>query len=260
MSFLNGIELPVDWSDITVDEFNALNSIDREEHGFFGYMLERYCILAGIDSDDDRIEDVPIKELNKEITKLKFLNIQPSFQVQKKVQDKKLIPFNKLTLGAFIDLEYYIQDHVKSISKIFAVLYRNYKQDEWGNEIYEPYTFDMNVREAEFDMMHIKELYAVVGEYIKWRNQLIDTYKVLFDGGETNEELTEEETEGLQSHEIQQLKRDIERQESLKKFSWQKLVFDLAGEDITKMKSVFELPALLVFNNMSMNAVLTKNK
>jgi len=140
------------------------------------------------------------------------------------------------------------------------VLYRNYKQDEWGNEIYEPYTFDMNVREAEFDMMHIKELYAVVGEYIKWRNQLIDTYKVLFDGGETNEELTEEETEGLQSHEIQQLKRDIERQESLKKFSWQKLVFDLAGEDITKMKSVFELPALLVFNNMSMNAVLTKNK
>lgn len=255
MEFLDNIELPHSWKDITVEEFKELKSIDTAELGFFGAQLERFCILAGIDSDDDRIEDIPISVLNKHIAKLQFLNLEPSLQIRNKVSDFTLMPFTKLTLGAYIDIDKWLENPVENFNKIIAVLYRRTRENEWGEIEYEPYRYDINKRAESFEYAYIEDVYAAYIEFNKFRNSIIDRYKFLFDTDEDGE-LTEEESEGLEQEDINDLNEYLKKLEEKKKFAWQDLAYKLAGEDVTKMRDVLELPVIMVFNNLAMNKVM----
>jgi hypothetical protein len=257
VTFLNELELPQSWSDITVEEYVELNSIDKEVFGFFGVQLEKFCILTGIDSDDDRIEDVPISVLNKYISKLHFLNLEPSQQVKMTVGDFVLIPFTKLTLGAYIDIDEYLKEPIKNFSKIISVIYRRKKVNEWGEVEYEPYTYDINKRAELFDGSYIMDVYGAFSELIKFREKFIDKYKFLFDTDEEGD-LTEEEKEGLRPEDVEDINEYLKKLETKKKFAWQDLAYKLANEDVTKMREVFNLPLIMVFNNLAMNKVMTE--
>ena len=255
MEFLDNIELPHSWKDITVEGFKELKSIDTAELGFFGAQLERFCILAGIDSDDDRIEDIPISVLNKYIAKPQFLNLEPSLQVRNKVSEFTLMPFTKLTLGAYIDIDKWLENPIENFNKIIAVLYRRTRENEWGEIEYEPYRYDINKRAELFEYIYIEDVYAAYIEFVKFRNNIIERYKFLFDTDEEGE-LTEEESEGLEQEYINDLNEYLKKLEEKKKFAWQDLAYKLAGEDITKMRDVLELPVIMVFNTLAMNKIM----
>jgi hypothetical protein len=255
MEFLDELELPKSWQDITVEEYIDLKSIDTKEFGFFGAQLEKFCILAAIDSDDDRIEDVEISVLNKYIAKLHFLNLEPSYQLKRKVGPYELIPFTKLTFGAYIDLDKWLQEPYDNFTKIVSVLYRRTKINEWGELEYEPYRYNINTRAEEFENYFIADVYAAYSEFIVFRNKIIETYKFLFDTDE-NGDLTEEEKEGLTEDDVKDINEYLKKLEEKKKFAWQDLAFNLASQDITKMRDVLELPIVMVLNNLAMMKVM----
>lgn len=247
MEFLNDIDLPRNWRDITTEEYIDLININKQ--GYFSTQLEKFCILAGIESDDDRLEDIPLSFLNEKLRSLHFLNLEPSFEVKKQIEGFVLIPFKKLTLGAWIDLDYYLKDFSNNITKIISVLYRKIKIDEWGNDVFEPYSFDIDERSSIFEQYPIFDVYAAITEFIKFREQIIKKYSFLFNTEEEGD-LTEEETEGLSEADVIELNSYLKKEEEKRKLSWSYTVLNLAGGDETKMKDVFNLPFLMVFNNM----------
>lgn len=257
MQFLNNLDLPQSWNDVTVEEYVELKSIDVKEFGFFGSQLEKFCILAGIDSDDDRIEDIEISVLNKHISKLQFLNLEPSQQVKMTVEGLTLMPFTKLTLGAYIDLDEWLKEPIKNFTKIIAVIYRRTRENEWGEIEYESYSFDINKRAELIEEFYVADIFGAFAEFVKFREKVIEKYKFLFDTDEEGD-LTDEEKEGLRPEDVVDINEYLKKLEQKKKFAWQDLAYNLAGQDLTKMKDVLNLPVIMVFNTLAMNKIMNQ--
>jgi hypothetical protein len=84
--------------------------------------------------------------------------------------------------------------------------------------------------------------YATLENYIKYRLQILDTYKGLF---EDNEEDDDEEEE----KEVKEKKSTTE--------NWLNIIYQLSKGDITKANEVTNLPHIMVLNWLSLE---TKNQ
>jgi hypothetical protein len=91
-------------------------------------------------------------------------------------------------------------------------------------------------------------VFGVVHEYLKFRDNFTKQYENLFaqqfDEDENTEELTPEE------------KKEVENEKKRSKFAWESLLYNLAGEDITKIDAITDLNLTFVFNMLSMKHVL----
>jgi hypothetical protein len=89
----------------------------------------------------------------------------------------------------------------------------------------------------------------VVHEYLKFRDNFTKQYENLFaqqfDEDEDTTELTPEE------------KKEVENEKKRSKFAWESLLYNLAGEDITKIDAITDLSLTFVFNMLSMKHVLS---
>ena len=89
----------------------------------------------------------------------------------------------------------------------------------------------------------------MVHEYLKFRDNFTKQYENLFaqqfDEDENTEELTPEE------------KKEVENEKKRSKFAWESLLYNLAGEDITKIDAITDLNLTFVFNMLSMKHVLS---
>jgi hypothetical protein len=259
MSILSKFDIPISWQEITVEEYVELNLLDVNELGIIGLQLERFCILAGITNDDDRIEDIDIDELDEVYRTLYFLNTTPNHNLKNEIENYRLININKISLGEFVDIDMFLQEGLyENFTKILSVLYRKNKIDEWGNILYEPYGFDINQRKDEYDGLYIYDVYGAVEEFIKFRELILSTYTVIFSTDNPDEELTDEEKEGLAEDEIEEINRDLEKERRMSRFAWPALVYDLAGEDIIKMREIFKLPLTYVLNMIVMKITMNQ--
>lgn len=235
------MQLPKNWSQITTNQFIELKALKEEDFGsLFLYNLEVLSIAT--DTDPDELDEIEPEVLVDYVYQLNFLRHEPSKSVVQSIGGLWFKPFLLLTLGEFIDLEYYFSnDFVNNLTNICGICYRNKKVNEWGIEEFEPYRFNPSDRANLFEHEPINKTYGVVPEYLKFRGELMQSYENLFMPDiEEGDDLDPED-----------LKEEQEEQK-VKKWGWEKVIYDLAGEDITKADQITDLPLIMVLNFMSM--------
>ena len=239
--------LPKKWSDISVEKFIEISEIDKEL-GPWHYNSEILSIIT--DEDIDDIEDLEIDILNAYIDQCKWAMSQPSKQYKHTLLGMQIKPLAKLTLFEYIDLDYFFNNnYLKNIDKICAILYRQVKTNRWGEEILEPYDYDINTRADKFLDLPITDVYGIINEFLKFRENFLDVYANLF--GEVDE-ITEEDRATLDVEEI----KDLEQEKKESKWSWERMLYGLTNGDITKTEAVGALPLTYVFNVLGMKKEL----
>lgn len=253
-------KVPKTWDEITVSQFIELNSIDLSQFESEFYLnLEKLAIVTNTSADDECWEEMNVLELNKIIQNSIFLFSAPPNKFKDKIDDFIILPFNKLTIGEFIDIEYFMSNNIiDNFTKILSIFYRKHKIGEWGETIIEPYSvIDMNKRKEEFEDYPITYVFGIIDAYIQFKNDFTAKYNALFEPvfDDSEQEFSEEElmNDPILQHELEEEKK---LEEKHKKWSWEKLLFSVADGDITKISEVTELGLIYVFNMISMKREL----
>ena len=93
----------------------------------------------------------------------------------------------------------------------------------------------------------ITQVYGIIGSFLEYKSNFENTYANLF-----KPDLSDEPVEELD----EETKKEIEEEERLDKFSWERLIYSLTDGDITKTDKVLSLPVVYVFNVLSMKKAL----
>lgn len=243
------MNLPRNWNEVTVNQWLELNTIDELEYNsVFLQTIEALSILS--DTDPEELEDLDPEELINLASKVSFIQREPSNKPKELVKGLKLKPLDRLTLGEFIDLEHYAMQFVQNFDILLSILYKRWKTDEWGTLVFEPYTYSIMSRKDIFQKVSINEVYGAVKNYIDYSNDFKKRYENLF-----NPVIEEEETELDEDD----LKAEAE-EKVFSKWSWEKLLYDLSNQDLTKIDAVTDLNLVFVFNMLSMVEELQLNK
>lgn len=244
------MKLPKSWNEITVSQWVELNSIDQAEYNsVFLHTLEAISILS--DTDPEELEELSPEELIDLASQVSFIKREPSNKPNELVKGFRLKPMDALTLGEFIDLEHYVSQSVQNFDILLSILYKRWKTDEWNNLIFEPYSYSIMSRKDTFQDVSINEVFGAVNNYINYSNDFKQRYENLFNP-------VIEEDEGIELDE-DDLKAEAE-EKVFTKWSWEKLLYDLANQDLTKIDAVTDLPLVFVFNMLSMVEELQLNK
>jgi hypothetical protein len=223
-----------------------LNNEDFDS--LFSYEIECLSILTDIDVDE--FDDMEIDELSKIVKQVTFIKKQPSNIFKNEINNLTYIGLNDLKLGEFIDLEYYFaNDYVKHLTYISSVLYRKTKLSEWEELIFEDYSFNIEKRKELFNDLPITSIYGIIAEYIKYRENFLKVYENLFNPIFDEDELDEAE---LDEEDI----KEQEAEDKINRWSWEHTLYNLANEDVTKIKDVLELNLVFAFNILGMKKEL----
>jgi hypothetical protein len=242
------MHLPKSWSEIDVFQFKEIRSLYTIEETFTRE-IEILATLADIPSDD--LEDLDISEVGDMLKDITFINSEPSKFYKHVLGEWKFKPLSKLTVGEFIDLEYFFaNDYIKHISHVASILYRKHSINEWGDLIFEPYKYSPFERSELFDEYCINEIYGIITEYLAFRTTFMEKYELLFQADES-----EDEEEAIKPANSQDAKAEQEHKSAIK-WSWERLLYGLCNEDLTKFDQVTDMPLVLTFNMMAMKKEL----
>lgn len=247
------IKLPSNWSDVSVYQYQELKSINPAEYDTdIDIIIEQIMILSGVD-DYDIFTDMDFDDLLSMMLSIKWINNEPPKNFNNNFKEYTLKNINKISLGEFIDLDHYFSDdYIKNLHLICSILYKRYKTDEWGNEIEEPYIYDINTRSELFLDIPIGTVYGIIDYYINFKGVISEKYIIIF-----QDELGElEETEGLSEEEIEDINKEIEADRKKVVWSWPVLINNLSNNDITKYDEITNIPAVMVFNDLLMRKVM----
>lgn len=240
--------LPKQWSDITVEQFIEISQIDKDQ-GANGYNSDMLAILTEMSYDE--IDELDLDEMIKMVAQFKWATSQPSKQYKHELLGMQIKPLAKLCLFEYIDLDYYFNNNYHTnLDKICAILYRQSNVNEWGEVVLEPYEYDINVRADKFLDLPITEVYGIVAEFLKFKENFLDVYSNLFN--EAEDELTEDDKAAMEPDEI----KEVEAEVKINKWSWERMIYGLTNGDITKTEAVGALPLTYVFNILGMKKEL----
>jgi len=200
------------WQEITIDQWIEIQELRSEELTGSEFFIEASYILdPGFDDDELTAED--LRNIRKELS---FINTTPT-----PINPQKTVEFRSLPLGKFIDLETYLTKHPLH-DKIFEV-----------GDILFP------LRVAGHDK--IVEVIGGINDYLKYRENLLDKYKGIFQV---------EEDEDYEPEEGEEHEPEEDTPES--KWGWLAVVYNLAAGDITKVNDIMNMPHIMVLNWASM--------
>ena len=245
-------QLPKSWNEITLYQYQELNNLELEADNFgnFQYILEQLAILLDTDSEDELFEDMDIDELLNIIKNIKWLRSKPANNIVKKINNMFCKDINKLTLGEFLDLEFYFKEnYINNLQYIAAIFYRSNKQDEWGHTIIEPYEYDLEERSKLFIDLNITKLYGLIDYYLEWKSNIMEIYANVFEDPNFDKIENEEE---LDAKELADIKKEIEEDKKKAEWGWESVIYDLSNKDLTKYNDLFNTPFILVMNTLSM--------
>ncbi len=240
------MEIPKSWNDVTLYQYQELSkSID-------GDMFDIFSILLNTTPDDPIIEDMDFDYVKDEIDKLGWLNVEPIGQLNNKIEEYTIKNFKNLTLGDFIDIEYYFEKSVDNLHIICAILYRKQLIDKWGNIEWEPYEYNIEDRGEIFLDQPITKVVGVLNGYIEFRTNFLKSYENLFQ----QNPIEDDEIEELTGRD--KIDAEVERlnEASKSKWSWESILLGLSNGDVTKFDKLFNTSLILVFNTLSAKKVL----
>jgi hypothetical protein len=240
--------LPKSWSDISLEQFIEISQIEKDQ-GANGYNSDMLAILTEMSYDE--IDELDLDEMIKMVAQFKWATSQPSKQYKHELLGMQIKPLAKLCLFEYIDLDYYFNNNYHTnLDKICAILYRQSNVNEWGEVVLEPYDYDISVRAEKFLDLPITEVYGIVAEFLKFKENFLDVYSNLFN--EAEDELTEDDKAAMEPDEI----KEVEKEVKTNKWSWERMIYGLTNGDITKTEAVGALPLTYVFNILGMKKEL----
>jgi hypothetical protein len=236
--------LPQNWNQISVSQFLEIRSLSSE-YGIFDYQIDVLCALT--DSNISDYEELDIDDLGKLTRQLKWIESEPSRRYKNKLDNYVLKPYSKLTLGEFIDLEHYFSNnYLENFCHILAILYRRTSKNIYGDDIIEPYEYSPRDRLDWFLDYPITDVYGLIPEYLKYRENFTNTYTNLLVDVVTDDEVLED------ADEIKEQKREQQKQ----KFAWESTIMALCNDDLSKFNDILNMPVVLVFNILGMKKTL----
>jgi hypothetical protein len=211
----------------------------------FNYQIDVLSALT--DSNISDFEDLDIDELGELAKEIKWVQSEPSRRYKNKIDNYVLKPYSKLSLGEFIDLEHYFSNnYLDHFCHILALLYRRTSKNVYGDDIIEPYEYSPRDRLDWYLDYPITDVYGLIPEYIKYRENFTNTYTNLLSDVVPDDEVLED------ADEIKEQKREQQRQ----KFAWESTIMALCNDDLSKFNSILEMPVVLVFNILGMKKTL----
>ena len=241
------MHLPKSWSEIDVLQFKEIRELYTITE-VFNREIEILAIVADVSSEE--LEDLDIEEVTAMINEIKFVNSEPSKQYKHQVNDYHFKPLDKLTIGEYIDLEFYFsKDYNQHIAHIASIFYRQKSTNEWGVTVFEPYNFSPRQRFELFEDYSINDIYGIVPEFIAFRENFMETYGNLFHDDQDSDEEEDKPTTSQESKDLQLKKSEL-------KWGWERLVYSLCNEDLTKFNEVINLPLIMTFNMLAMKKEL----
>jgi hypothetical protein len=211
----------------------------------FNYQIDVLSALT--DSDISDFEELDIDELSELTSQIKWLQSDPSRRYKNKLDKYVLKPFSKLTLGEFIDLEYYFSNnYLDNFCHILALLYRRTSKNVYGDDIIEPYEYSPKDRLDWYLDYPITDVYGIIPEYLNYREIFTNTYTNLLVDVVTDDEVLED------ADEIKEQKREQQKQ----KFAWESTIMALCNDDLSKFNSILNMSVVLVFNILGMKKTL----
>jgi hypothetical protein len=209
----------------------------------FQYQIDIICALT--DSDTADFDDIDIDELKKITDQIKWVNSEPSRRYSKNVGPFTLQPFDRITLGQFIDLEYYFaNNYYTNFCNILSIVYKQTNVNIYGNTILEPYDYIASDRAYMFQDFYITDVYGIINEYLKYRESFTNSYTHLLvdqDAHLDDEVLTDPE-------EIKEQQREKKQQEHI----WTYTIMQLCNGDASRFDKILNMPAILIFNILAM--------
>lgn len=248
------MNLPKSWSNVKLYQFKELRQLEKGE-GYLAYQLDALAILGEVNSED--LEDLEIYEVNNLFKSVKFVLSEPKKGFKSKLtleeEDYIFKPFNKLTLFEFIDLEYFLSnDYIVHISHIASVFYRRIDKDKWQNVEFEPYVFSPFERFELFDDVFITDVYGILTDYLKYRENFMQKYENLFNDNDQDDEEEDDINDFDSVDEYKDSLKQKEHGKKAKKWGWESLLYDLCEGDLTKMENIGSQNLIFVFNMLSM--------
>jgi len=238
--------LPKGWNQVNLEQFIELRSLQGED-GLFNHNIDILCILT--DSYPEHFDDVELHEVGEWFKDLQWLYSEPSKKHVTQVGKFHLKSMNDLTLGEFIDLEYYFtQDYIKNMPNICALLYRIPEIVEDDVVVkWESTNFKASSRAHYFLDQPITKLYGILTEYIKFRDQFISKHSNL---------MTEDIEDDLSDMDDPDERKEAEKQKASNKWGWEQLIWSMCNGDLTKYDQVIQMKLILVFNFLAMRKEL----
>ena len=211
----------------------------------FNYQIDVLSALT--DSDISEFEELDIDELGELTKQIKWINSDPSRRYKNKLDNYVLKPFSKLSLGEFIDLEHYFSNnYLDHFCHILALLYRRTSKNVYGDDIIEPYEYSPRDRLDWYLEYPITDVYGLIPEYLKYRENFTNTYTNLLVDVVADDEVLED------ADEIKEQKKEQEKQ----KFAWESTIMALCNDDLSKFNDILKMPVVLVFNILGMKKTL----
>ena len=211
----------------------------------FNYQIDVLSALT--DSNISEFEELDIDELTVLTEQIKWINSEPSKRYKNKIDKYVLKPFTKISLGEFIDLEHYFSNnYLDHFCHILALLYRRTSKNVYGDDIIEPYNYSPSDRLDWYLDYKITDVYGLIPEYIKFRENFTNTYTNLLVDVVADDEVLDD------ADEIKEQKREQEKQ----KFAWESTIMALCNDDFSKFNDILDMSAVLVFNILGMKKTL----
>lgn len=244
--------LPKSWHQVTVAQYQDIISTNIDDKSIYEKYIEWLSIIS--DTMPEEWEDMDIDEVGDIIQNIDWIRREPTHKYKEELDGKTLKVFNNLTLGEFIDLEYFTkEDWIGNLPLIMAILYRQTKTDEWGNTMVEPYdNIDIHARAVYYLDIPITDIYGVLVSFNKFKREIYEGYSYLFMPNLADAEL--DDVEELTPEE----KKDQAKEEQMARYSWENLIYTLANEDITKQDTILRMSLIGVFNHLSYKKVFEK--
>lgn len=243
------MKLPKSWNKITIEQFIELSNLDASI-GSYSYNSEALSVLS--DTSIEEIEDIDIEDMANIMLELNWAKSQPKNFYRNELLGMVVKPISKLTLFEYIDLEHYFaNNYISNLAIIAAIRYKHTEVNKFSNLIYEPYSYSPRDRQELFLDLPITEVYGLIQEFLQYRDKFLKTYENLFNP-EAEDDLTPQEKAEMDAEEI----KEIEDAKKSTKWSWELMIYNLCGGDLTKYEALGELPLVLVFNMLGMKKEL----
>jgi len=252
---LSQLQLPRNWSEVRLSQFQEMIELRKEELEPTEMLIEQLALLADLSPHDEVFEEMTLDELLEITENLKWLARNPHSTEITEISGLRAKKMKNLTLGEFIDLEYLVSlDYYANMHKMLAILYKKFREDEWGNQIEEPYLYDLEERSQLFLEEGVTRVLHALHSYLEFKNNFLSSYSDLF--VESNEETLSEAEETLNAQE-KLAQRKAEAEEKLRsRWSWESVLWSLSEGDVTKYDQLFSTKVILIFNILSMKKSL----
>lgn len=225
-----------------MEQFRQLRALRPSD---FESVVDYQIELLGSVTDEDYevIEDLSLIELSNYVKELRWLKAEPHSKHISLVGEFRFIANRQLTWGQFIDLEHYCgQGYFEHITTICGIFARKVQEDEWGQTVIEPYSYDPIERGKVFEQLPITYVYGVLSGYLTYRKNVMKKYEHLFEPElpEQDEEMDAED------------RKAEEQAKRFARWSFESVTLQLAGGDVTKLDEIFNMKLIKVLNLLAM--------